>query len=167
MLCARRLRVSRDRRASRSAEALSRGADRRVRGVRHDRRECEAIADRNRRRSIRQRGGADRSRLGAPRRCPCASRAVRRSPAHDLRALHAPRAADWSLLAFSIIAPIFIGPTASVSRSSIGIGLYAISRILQRPTTLENLWCVAALVRLMIAPSDLTDVSFQLTYAGA
>ena len=84
-----------------------------------------------------------------------------------LRALHAPRAADWSLLIFSIIAPIFIGPTASVSRSSIGIGLYAISRILQRPTTLENLWCVAALIRLMIAPSDLTDVSFQLTYAGA
>jgi len=84
-----------------------------------------------------------------------------------LRAMHAPRAADWSLLIFSIIAPIFIGPTASVSRSSIGIGLYAISRILQRPTTLENLWCVAALVRLLIAPSDLTDVSYQLTYAGA
>src|SRR5256885_6907181 len=77
-----------------------------------------------------------------------------------LRALHAPRAADWSLLIFSVIAPIFIGPTASVSRSSIGIALYAISRILQRPTTLENLWCVAALVRLMIAPADLTDVSF-------
>jgi competence protein ComEC len=84
-----------------------------------------------------------------------------------LRALHAPRAADWSLLIFSIIAPIFIGPTASVSRSSIGIGLYAISRLLHRPTTLENLWCVAALLRLIIAPSDLTDVSFQLTYAGA
>ncbi|MDQ6802419.1 MAG: DNA internalization-related competence protein ComEC/Rec2 [Acidobacteriota bacterium] len=84
-----------------------------------------------------------------------------------LRALHAPRAADWSLLIFAIIAPIFIGPTASVSRSSIGIGLYAISRILKRPTTLENLWCVAALLRLMIAPADLVDVSFQLTYAGA
>jgi competence protein ComEC len=84
-----------------------------------------------------------------------------------LRALHAPRAADWSLLIFSVIAPVFIGPTASVSRSSIGIGLYAISRLLHRPTTLENLWCVAALLRLMIAPSDLTDVSFQLTYAGA
>ena len=84
-----------------------------------------------------------------------------------LRAMHAPRAADWSLLIFSVIAPVFIGPTASVSRSSIGIGVYAISRILQRPTTLENLWCVAALVRLLIAPSDLTDVSFQLTYAGA
>jgi competence protein ComEC len=84
-----------------------------------------------------------------------------------LRSFHAPRASDWSLLAFSIVAPLFIGPTASVSRSSIGIGLYAISRILKRPTSLENLWCVAALLRLMIAPSDLTDAAFQLTYAGA
>ena len=84
-----------------------------------------------------------------------------------LRAFRAPRVADWSLLIFSIMAPMFIGPTASVSRSSIGIGLYAVSRILQRPTTLENLWCVAALARLVVAPSDLTDVSFQLTYAGA
>ena len=84
-----------------------------------------------------------------------------------LRSLHAPRVADWSLLLFAIVAPMFIGPTASVSRSSIGIGLFAISRIVERPTTLENLWCIAALVRLIIAPSDLTDVAFQLTYAGA
>src|SRR5207245_4582253 len=83
-----------------------------------------------------------------------------------LRALHAPRASDWSLLIFALLAPLFIGPTASVSRASIGIGLYAISRILKRPTTLENLWCVAALLRLIIAPSDLIDVAFQLTYAG-
>ncbi|HYS52933.1 MAG TPA: DNA internalization-related competence protein ComEC/Rec2 [Thermoanaerobaculia bacterium] len=84
-----------------------------------------------------------------------------------LRSLPAPRASDWSLLIFAFLAPMFIGPTASVSRSSIGIGLYAISRIVKRPTTLENLWCVSALVRLTIAPSDLTDVAFQLTYAGA
>jgi len=84
-----------------------------------------------------------------------------------LRSLHAPRASDWSLLIFSALAPMFIGPTASVSRASIGIGLYAISRILKRPTTLENLWCVAALLRLIIAPRDLADVAFQLTYAGA
>ncbi|HXH38747.1 MAG TPA: DNA internalization-related competence protein ComEC/Rec2 [Thermoanaerobaculia bacterium] len=84
-----------------------------------------------------------------------------------LRWMHAPRAGDWSLLAFSIAAPLFIGPTASVSRASIGIGLYAISRILHRPTTLENLWCVAALIRLVIAPHDLVEPAFQLTYAGA
>ncbi|MGH9421738.1 MAG: ComEC/Rec2 family competence protein, partial [Thermoanaerobaculia bacterium] len=34
-----------------------------------------------------------------------------------LRWLHAPRAGDWSLLIFSIAAPLFIGPTASVSRA--------------------------------------------------
>ena len=84
-----------------------------------------------------------------------------------LRALHAPRASDWLLLIFSILAPMFIGPTASVSRASIGIGLYAISRILKRPTTLENLWCFAALLRLIVAPRDLADAAFQLTFAGA
>src|SRR5581483_10029046 len=84
-----------------------------------------------------------------------------------LRALHAPRTSDWLLLVFSVLAPLFIGPTASVSRASLGIGLYALSRILKRPTTLENLWCVAALIDLIIAPHDLTAAAFQLTYAGA
>jgi competence protein ComEC len=84
-----------------------------------------------------------------------------------LRWLHAPRASDWLLLAFAALAPLFIGPTASVSRASIGIGVYALSRILQRPTSLENLWCVAALLRLILEPGDLTDASFHLTYAGA
>lgn len=84
-----------------------------------------------------------------------------------LRAVHAPRASDWLLLAFSTVAPLFIGPTPSVSRASVGIALYALSRILRRPTSLENLWCVAALVRLIAEPRDLTSVSFHLTYAGA
>lgn len=84
-----------------------------------------------------------------------------------LRWLHAPRASDWLLLAFAVLAPLFIGPTASVSRASSGIGLYAVSRILKRPTSTENLWCVAALLRLAIEPRDLVDPSFHLTYAGA
>lgn len=84
-----------------------------------------------------------------------------------LRWLHAPRASDWLLLAFAGLAPLFIGPTASVARASIGIGVYALSRILHRPTSLENLWCLAALLRLLVEPGDLTDASFHLTYAGA
>ena len=84
-----------------------------------------------------------------------------------LRWLHAPRASDWLLLAFALLAPLFIGSTASVSRASVGIGLYALSRICKRPTSLENLWCVAALLRLTVEPRDLTDPSFHLTYAGA
>jgi competence protein ComEC len=84
-----------------------------------------------------------------------------------LRWLHAPRASDWLLFVFAILAPLFIGPTASVSRASIAIALYAISRIAKRPTSLENLWCVAALVRLVIAPADIADCAFHLTYAGA
>jgi competence protein ComEC len=84
-----------------------------------------------------------------------------------LRWFHAPRASDWLLLVFAVLAPLFIGPTASVSRASVGIGLYACSRIAKRPTSLENLWCLAALLRLMLDPRELTDVSFHLTYAGA
>ncbi|HEX2123933.1 MAG TPA: DNA internalization-related competence protein ComEC/Rec2 [Thermoanaerobaculia bacterium] len=84
-----------------------------------------------------------------------------------LRWLHRPRASDWLLLAFAALAPLFIGPTASVSRASAGIALYALSRIARRPTSLENLWCVAALARLLAEPRDLFDASFHLTYAGA
>lgn len=84
-----------------------------------------------------------------------------------LRWLHRPRASDWLLLVFALLAPPFIGPTASVARASSGIGLYALSRVFKRPTSIENLWCVAALLRLLIEPRDLSDASFHLTYAGA
>lgn len=84
-----------------------------------------------------------------------------------LRWFGAARASDGSLLAFAVIAPLFIGPSASVSRASVGIAMYAISRLVKRPTSFENLWCVAALTRLAMAPSDLTDPAFHLTYAGA
>jgi competence protein ComEC len=87
--------------------------------------------------------------------------------AFALRWAGAPRVSDWSLLAFAALAPAFIGPTASVSRSSVGIALYAVSRILKRPTSFENLWCVAALARLILVPADLVDPAFHLTYAGA
>ena len=84
-----------------------------------------------------------------------------------LRWAGASRAADWSLLAFSLVAPAFIGHEASVSRASTAIALYALSRIAARPTTFENLWCVAALARLLLVPSDLGEPAFHLTYAGA
>jgi competence protein ComEC len=84
-----------------------------------------------------------------------------------LRWLHRPRASDWLLLSFAALAPLFIGPTASVARASVAIALYALSRILKRPTSLTNLWCFAALLRLVLEPRDLTDPSFHLTYAGA
>jgi competence protein ComEC len=84
-----------------------------------------------------------------------------------LRWMHAPRASDWLLVAFATLAPLFIGPSASVSRASVGIGLYALSRVCKRPTSIENLWCVAALARLILEPRDLTEASFHLTYAGA
>jgi competence protein ComEC len=84
-----------------------------------------------------------------------------------LRWMHRPRASDWLLLGFALLAPPFIGPTASVARASTGIGLYALSRLFKRPTSVPNLWCVAAILRLLIAPGDIADPAFHLTYAGA
>lgn len=84
-----------------------------------------------------------------------------------LRWVGAARAADWSLFAFALIAPAFIGHEASVSRASTAIAAYAVSRIVRRPTTFENLWCVAAMVRLILVPADLVEPAFHLTYAGA
>ncbi|MCU1349587.1 MAG: putative Metallo-beta-lactamase superfamily, partial [Acidobacteria bacterium] len=78
-----------------------------------------------------------------------------------------PRVEDGTLLAFAIVAPLFVGATASVVRASLGIGLYALSRIAARPTSIANLWCLSALLRLAIAPEELVDAAFQLTYGGA
>jgi len=77
------------------------------------------------------------------------------------------RSSDLLLVAFAVMAPLFIGPTASVARASLGIALFALSRLLKRPTSFPNLWCVAALIRLIAVPADLTDAGFQLTFAGA
>lgn len=84
-----------------------------------------------------------------------------------LRFTRSPRAADWLLLAFAALAPPFIGWTPSVSRAAIAIALYALSRIAGRPTSFENLWCLSAVVRLIIAPAELLEAGFHLTYAGA
>ena len=84
-----------------------------------------------------------------------------------LRGRRAPRIADWVLLILAILAPLFIGPSASVSRATMGLGLYALSRILHRPTTLENLWCLAVLVRLIAVPADMGEAAFHLTFAGS
>jgi len=84
-----------------------------------------------------------------------------------LRWAGAPRASDILLLGFAILAPLFVGPTASVSRASVAIGLYAVSRLLRRPTSLENLWALSALIRLIFVPTELADAAFHLTYAGA
>ena len=84
-----------------------------------------------------------------------------------LQWLRSPRVADVSLLLFAALAPPFIGASPSVARASVAIGVFALSRILRRPTSLPNLWCLAALLRLAAVPSEISDPGFQLTYAGA
>lgn len=83
-----------------------------------------------------------------------------------LRFFATPRTIDLALLFLSIGAPFFAGHDPSVTRSSWMIGLYALSRILHRPTRVENLVFVAALIRLIVVPSELTDAGFALTYAA-
>lgn len=82
------------------------------------------------------------------------------------RMLHSPRVGDWILLAISVVAPLFSGDAPAVSRASWMIGLYAFSRILHRPTTIENLYFVSALLRLAVYPDELYDGGFALTYAA-
>jgi competence protein ComEC len=82
------------------------------------------------------------------------------------RLIRAPRAGDFVLLALSFAAPAFAGNEPSVSRSSWMIGLYALSRILRRPTRIENLLFVSALIRLIAHPGEIDDASFALTYAA-
>ncbi|HET7710572.1 MAG TPA: ComEC/Rec2 family competence protein, partial [Thermoanaerobaculia bacterium] len=84
-----------------------------------------------------------------------------------LRLLGLQRGSDWFLLLFAVLAPPFIGGSASVSRAAVAVAAYALSRLLHRPTSLENLWCLAALIRLIAVPDDLREPGFQLTYGGA
>jgi competence protein ComEC len=83
-----------------------------------------------------------------------------------LRLLWSPRAVDFALLTLALLAPLFAGSEPSVSRSAWMIGLYALSRILRRPTSTANLLFVSALVRLIAVPDELHDASFALTYAA-
>lgn len=83
-----------------------------------------------------------------------------------LQFVASPRTIDVALLLLSCGAPFFAGNEPSVTRSSWMIGLYALSRILHRPTRIENLVFVAALIRLIAVPSELTDAGFALTYAA-
>lgn len=82
------------------------------------------------------------------------------------RLLQSPRLGDWILLTIAIVAPLFSGDAPAVSRASWMIGLYAFSRILHRPTTIENLYFVSALLRLSVYPDELYDGGFALTYAA-
>lgn len=83
-----------------------------------------------------------------------------------LRKLDVIRLADWTLLFLALAAPPFAGFEPSVTRSAMMIGLYALSRILHRPTSIENLFFVSAAVRLLMVPEDLRDAGFALTYAA-
>jgi competence protein ComEC len=77
-----------------------------------------------------------------------------------------PRPGDWALLGIALVAPPFAGHDPSVSRASVMIGCYAVSRLLGRPTSPANLLFVSALFRLALAPGELEDPGFALTWGA-
>lgn len=76
------------------------------------------------------------------------------------------RLADWSLFVLALAAPLFAGNEPSVSRASLMIGVYAASRLMGRPTPIENLFFVCAFLQLLLNPNELSDAGFALTYAA-
>ncbi len=83
-----------------------------------------------------------------------------------LRLVGAGAVADWMLLLLSIIAPRFAGDEPSVARAAWMIGLYALARLLGRPTPIANLLFVSAMIRLVAFPGELTHPGFALTYGA-
>ncbi len=83
-----------------------------------------------------------------------------------LRFAGARRSADFVLLCIALLAPSFAGNEPSVARSAWMLGLYALSRLLRRPTSTRNLLFVSALIRLIAVPGELTDAGFALTYGA-
>jgi competence protein ComEC len=83
-----------------------------------------------------------------------------------LRVLRLRAATDGALLFLAISAPIFAGAAPAVSRASLMIGLYALSRLLGRPTRSVNLLFLSAALRLLLRPEEISSPGFLLTYAA-
>lgn len=83
-----------------------------------------------------------------------------------LRWLRRPRVGDWLLLFLALLAPPFAGNEPSVSRASLMIGTFAVTRLLYRPTHFANLIFVSAVIRLLLHPEELTHRGFILTYVA-
>lgn len=77
-----------------------------------------------------------------------------------------PRTADWMLIGLSVVAPMIAGGAPSVARAALMIGIDAGSRIFHRPTSYVNLLFLSASIRLLVAPEEITDPSFLLTYCA-
>jgi competence protein ComEC len=83
-----------------------------------------------------------------------------------LRVIGLRAATDVVLLVLAISAPVFAAAAPAVSRASLMIGLYALSRILGRPTRSVNLLFLSAALRLLLRPEEISSPGFLLTYAA-
>jgi competence protein ComEC len=75
-------------------------------------------------------------------------------------------ATDVALLLLAMGAPVFTGAAPAVSRASLMIGVYALSRLLRRPTRSVNLLFLSAALRLLFRPEEISSPGFLLTYAA-
>lgn len=83
-----------------------------------------------------------------------------------LRALRLAVATDASLVVLALLAPAFAGNEPSVSRASMMIGIFGLSRLLGRPTPMPNLLFLSASIRLLLHPDELISPGLVLTYAA-
>lgn len=84
----------------------------------------------------------------------------------SLTGLELPLITDLALLVFAIFVTRFIGNDPSVSRSAAMLALLSGSRLLRRPTPIENLYFLSAMLRLICVPDDLSRPGFLLTYGA-
>ena len=71
-----------------------------------------------------------------------------------------------ALMVVAVLSPAFAGAEPSVTRAALMVGLLAGSRMLSRPTPIENLFFISIAFRLGTAPAEISDPGFWLTYAA-
>lgn len=81
-----------------------------------------------------------------------------------LRVMPRPRSAITVILLLVYLA--MVGPKPSLVRATVMASFVLLGRLLRRVPNLDNIFFVAALFVLMLNPSDLFDVGFQLSFAG-
>lgn len=77
-----------------------------------------------------------------------------------------PRYKGVVLILLLIVYLLMVGPKPSLVRATIMMSLFLLGKLLRRVPSTQNLFYAAAIVVLMMNPSDLFDVGFQLSFLG-
>jgi competence protein ComEC len=77
-----------------------------------------------------------------------------------------PKYRSLALIFLLIMYLLMVGAKPSLVRATVMTSLYLVGRLLRRVPRTQNLFFAAAIVVLVINPSDLFDVGFQLSFLG-